>query len=102
MVQMLNTEQMDDDHKKEYCESQFDFADDKKKLLMRQKSDLVAAIADVKDKIVTLKDEIKKLKAGITALDKSVTEATQQRRDENQEFNDLIASNSAAKELLNF
>merc|ERR1712174_176960 len=33
MVGILKTEQDDDDHKKEYCASQFDTSDDKKKAL---------------------------------------------------------------------
>ena len=36
------------------------------------------------------------------ALDKSVAEATEQRKEEHEDFNDLIASDSAAKELLAF
>ncbi len=33
MVALLKQEQLDDDHKKEYCIGQFDLADDKKKAL---------------------------------------------------------------------
>merc|ERR1712205_242322 len=39
---------------------------------------------------------------GIVALDKSVAEATEQRKEENTEYNELIASDAAAKELLGF
>merc|ERR1719214_514062 len=40
MVATLSAEQQDDDDKKEYCEMQFDLADDKKKSLERAISDL--------------------------------------------------------------
>jgi len=40
------------------------------------------------------------LEAGIAALDKSVAEATEQRKEENEDFTELMASDSAAKELL--
>merc|ERR1712045_914211 len=40
--------------------------------------------------------------AGIRALDKSVAEATEQRKEENAEFKALVASNTAAKEVLAF
>merc|ERR1711939_803558 len=36
------------------------------------------------------------------ALDKSVAEATEQRKEENEDFTELMASDSAAKELLGF
>jgi len=42
------------------------------------------------------------LKAGIGELGKMVLEATQQRKDENKDFKDKMASDTAAKELLNF
>merc|ERR1711933_67553 len=51
MVATLKQEQLDDDHKKEYCAKQFDFADDKKKGLERSIADLETAIADAKDGI---------------------------------------------------
>merc|ERR1719453_2682556 len=102
MVVTLKTEQNDDDHKKEYCAAQFDQADDKKKSLERSVSDLETAIADAKDGIATTQDEIKALGAGIKALDKAVADATEQRKEENEDFQALMASDSAAKEILGF
>merc|ERR1711957_1099713 len=58
--------------------------------------------ATAKETIATLTEEIAALEAGISALDKSVAEATKQRQDENAEIKDLMASDSAAKELLGF
>merc|ERR1712087_576121 len=49
-----------------------------------------------------LTSEIAALTAGIKALDKSVTDATAQRKDENAEYKALIASNTAATQLLGF
>jgi len=102
MVTNLQTEQADDDNKKEYCNMQFDAADDKKKGLEHSVSDLEAAIAKEEETIAGLKEDIKALNDGITALDKSVAEATEQRKEENQDFTELMSSNSAAKELLAF
>merc|ERR1719183_3348558 len=81
---------------------QFDAADDKKKGLERSVSNLEKAIEKAKEAIATLADEIKALEEGIVALDKSVAEATEQRKEENVEYNELMASNGAAKELLGF
>merc|ERR1719272_1601518 len=63
MAATLKTEQLDDDHKKEYCAKQFDLADDKKKGLERAVSDLETAIDDQKEGIATTKSEIKDLEA---------------------------------------
>jgi len=102
MVGILKTEQDDDDHKKEYCAMQFDTSDDKKKALERSVAGEAAAIADAKEAIATLAQEIAALEAGIGALDKAVAEATAQRKDENAEYKALMASDTAAKEVLAF
>merc|ERR1740121_3270767 len=102
MIVTLKTEQVDDDKKKEYCAAQFDQSDDKKKELEKALADTEAAIASAEDGISNLKDEIAALTAGIAALDKSVAEATEQRKEEHQDYKDLMASDSAAKELLGF
>jgi len=102
MVATLKQEQHDDDHKKEYCAQQFDFSEDKKKGLIKAVSDLEISIEEATDGIATLKDEIKALEKGIKKLDKSVQEATEQRKAEHEDHTELMASNNAAKELLNF
>merc|ERR1719361_2380440 len=102
MVTELKTEQKDDDNKLEYCKVELDLADDKKKALERSVADLEKAIAKAKELIATLTDEIAALTAGIIALDKSVAEATENRKEENEEFKALMAADTAAKELLAF
>merc|ERR1719420_348598 len=102
MVVTLKKEQQDDNDKREYCNTQFDFADDKKKGLERSVEDLETAISKAKETLATLSDEIKALEKGIKDLDKSVAEATEQRKEENQEFTALLASDAAAKDLLGF
>merc|ERR1712008_561331 len=59
-------------------------------------------IAKAKELIATLTDEIAALTAGIVALDKSVAEATENRKEENDEFKALMAADTAAKDLLAF
>jgi len=100
MVELLKTEQLDDNDKKEYCEMQFDTADDKKKGLERTEGKLEAAISTSKDTIATLTDELAALSAGIVALDKSVAEATEQRKEENSDYTTLMANDAAAKDIL--
>jgi len=102
MVATLKVEQQDDNDKKEYCNAQFDLSDDKKKGLERSVSNLEKAIAKAKEGIAALADELAALAAGIKALDKSVAEATEQRKEENEDFIALMASDGAAKEILGF
>merc|ERR1719326_2096234 len=89
MVALLKTEQANDDEKKAYCQAEADKLDDQKK-----------AIDDAKESVATLGDEIAALADGIKALDKSVAEASEQRKEENAEFTELMAQDGAAKELL--
>jgi len=102
MVALLKEEQLADEHKKEYCEMQFDAMDDKKKGLEREESKLEKSIDDAKEGISALTAEIEALGDGIKALDKAVKEATEQRQEENSDAKTEIASNGAAKDLLAF
>merc|ERR1719253_2021110 len=102
MVATLKAEQTDDDNKKTYCANQFDESDDKKKSLEKSLSDTEAAIAKTEEGIATLAEEIAALDASIKALDQSVAEATEQRKDEHEDFKQLMAQDTAAKELLHF
>merc|ERR1719456_420013 len=100
MIANLNKEQIGDETKKEYCEAQLDKTEDKKKVLENSISDSEKAIEDMEGAIATLKEEIAALNAGIKALDKSVAEATALRKDENADFEELISSDTSAKQIL--
>jgi len=102
MVNILTQDQVDDDNKKEYCKKTLGNAEDKLKELSGTESDLETAIEDGKATMEQLKADIKSLNKGIEDLDKSVRDATEQRKEENEEFTDLMSSNTAAKELLEF
>jgi len=100
MVATLKQEQSNENDKQQFCTKQFDQADDTKKDLERKASDLDSTISKEEDALATLNDEIKTVEDGIKALDKEVAEATEQRKEEHTDFTDLLASNTAAKELL--
>jgi len=102
LVAELKKEQQDDANKKEYCDTQFDLADDKKKVEEKKIADLETAIAESQEGIVTTKEQIDALEDGIRALDKSVAEATEQRKEENEDYTALMAGDAAAKELIGF
>merc|ERR1719213_213152 len=86
MVVLLGKEQVADDTKKAYCEEEFDKADDKKKALERSISDLEKTIEEDKEAVATLTEEIKVLEEGIVKLDREVVQATEQRKEEHEEF----------------
>jgi len=98
----LKQDQINDDSKKEYCAAEFDQADDKKKVLEKSVSDLETAIVNSKDGITTTTEEIDALEDSIKAMDKEVAEATENRKEENKEYTELMAGNAAAKELIEF
>jgi len=102
LVASLKAEQIADDDKKEYCAVEFDTAEDKQKELERAIAGLETTIAKLTDGIPVVKGEVEALEDGIKALDKSVVEATEQRKEESADFTELIASDSAAKELIGF
>merc|ERR1719213_357338 len=98
----LKVEQAEDDAKKDYCETEFDKAEDNKKIQQQEKSDLETSIEDLKESITNLKTEIEALDDGIRALDKEVAEATETRQKEHEDFVEFTAQNSAAVDLLKF
>jgi len=100
MVALLKKEQQDDDDKKEMCEMQLDKAMDDLKVLETTVSDLEKSLADGKEEIATLTDEIAALTKGLEELDKQVAEATVNRKEENEDYQALMANNGAALEVL--
>jgi len=102
LVADLKQEQSVDDEKKQYCLTELDKAEDKKKGLEWDISDLEKAIADETETIATLKSEIEALVDGIKKLDAAVAEATETRKEEHEDYVSTLAANSAAKDLLEF
>jgi chromosome segregation ATPase len=102
LVVLLKQEQMDDEHKKEYCQQQLDHSDDSKKELEKGIADATASIETAQESIATLTEEIASLEKSIKAMDKDVAEQTEQRKEENAEYQELMSSNAAAKQLLEY
>mmetsp|Transcript_15661 Transcript_15661/g.36019 ORF Transcript_15661/g.36019 Transcript_15661/m.36019 type:complete len:642 (+) Transcript_15661:1-1926(+) len=100
LVATLKNEQTDDDNKKENCETQFDLTEDKQKELSKKLSNVNTELEDGKENLAAAIADIEVLQKGLKQLDKSVAEATETRKEENAEHKDLMASDSAAKELL--
>merc|ERR1719313_3294937 len=100
MIDALHKEQETDDSKKEHCEKEFDVSEDEKKTIERAIGKIEAAIAENKEAITALTADIEALADGIKESDKEVAEATEQRKEENEDYQVALAANSAAVELI--
>merc|ERR1719321_549294 len=100
MVALLGKEQDDDEQQKEYCEAEFEKAEDQSDDLKRKIKGTEAEIGETEDAIATLKSDIASLTQGIKDLDKAVAEATATRKEESTEYTQTKAQNSAAVQLL--
>jgi len=100
MVVLLGKEQKDDDEKKAFCETELDKAEDELKVLDRTVDDLGKRIADIEEGIAAVTEEIAALVKGIKDLDKAVAEATADRKEEHDEFEQNLADDTAAKQIL--
>merc|ERR1719421_1022098 len=100
MVALLAEEQTADDEKKAYCEAEIDKTEDEEKELNLKIEDLEKLIEDNKEAVAKLAEEIEALVEGIKALDKAVAEATEQRKEDHEDFVEELAANNAAKDIL--
>ena len=74
--------------------------DDKRKVLEKGVTEMDTAIADSSEGISTTKNEVTTLEDGIEALDKQVVEATENHKQENAKFTELMASDAAEFEQM--
>ncbi|OLP98304.1 Cryptochrome-2 [Symbiodinium microadriaticum] len=100
MVELLKTEGKDDASKKDYCGKEFHEAELKTKSVASTITSLTATVEQSKGAIAQLATEIKGLQAGLVELDKTVAEAGENRKAEHEDFQELLASNGQAVQLL--
>merc|ERR1719395_461960 len=91
MNEVLEGEQVADDKQDVWCLSELDKAKEEAKSTEQDVGDLSAAIDSQRDAIETTAAEIADLKKGLEELDKDVAEATEQRKDEHEEYVDETA-----------
>lgn len=96
----LEKEQKDDEEKKAFCEKEFDETEDDTKQKHVEKSDLTAAIEEGKEELAALEESIKAAQVAVAENDKAAKDASEQRKEEHEEFKELVSTNAAAKELL--
>jgi len=100
MIKVLGEEQKDDDNTKAYCDKEVTKTGKEIKATSEALESSEAAIEEMTDQSATLADEIKTLGKEIKEMDKAVTEATEQRKEEHEEFITFQTQNSAALQLI--
>jgi hypothetical protein len=100
MVGVLHDEDVGDEHKKAWCANETFVAHS----IEAEKKDKIekteTEIAEQEDQIATLIAEIKALTENIAMTDKMVHEATEQRKEEHQDFVDSFATSATALRLI--
>jgi len=102
LVVQLKKDQTADDEKKSYCEDELDKTEDKKKVLAQDASDFETMLDDANEAAANFKVDIESLDDGIRDLDKEVASATENRKEENEDFTATAASNAATVDILKF
>mmetsp|Transcript_18653 Transcript_18653/g.41362 ORF Transcript_18653/g.41362 Transcript_18653/m.41362 type:complete len:710 (-) Transcript_18653:32-2161(-) len=102
MVDALKKEQEDDDSKREYCKTELHKAEQQKKELQHTLMTLSNEIQDHKDNLDRLHAQVAELEQGIKDLDKAVADATEQRKEEHEEYTQEAAENQGALQILEF
>merc|ERR1719247_3766348 len=100
MVTIEGQEQMSDDKKQPWCNGEFDKSDREEHAEKVEIGHLDAQIAEEADAIEALNAEITELKAEIMGLDKAVAEATEQRKEEHEDYAEEHQLASTAIELV--
>merc|ERR1719161_1457413 len=100
MVALLGKDQKDDDEQKVFCEDELEKAGDEESAAKNKKAQLEASIAEVTDGISAAADDIATLTQDIKDLDKAVAQATEQRKEEHEEFLTTQQLNEAAIQLI--
>jgi len=100
MVAVLHDEDVGDEHKRNWCtnetETAYEIQAEKKETIEKT----TTTITEEEDMLATTIAEIQALKDKIAATDKMVHEATEERKNEHQEFVDAFATSATALRLI--
>merc|ERR1719420_1487707 len=100
MVKVLGAEQKEDEETKAFCSAELDKSEKSKADTEDAIAQSEASIEEMTEASATLASEIATLEKEIKALDKAVTEATEQRKEEHEDFITFQTENNAAVQLI--
>merc|ERR1719333_1146449 len=100
MVVLESKEQDDDNKQQPWCNGEFDKSSHEEKMEKKEIDSLEASVAADTDAIEQTNEEVATLKAEIQELDKAVAEATEQRKDEHEDYVEMMQMSGVAMELV--
>merc|ERR1719502_299954 len=100
MVVLLGKDQSDDDKSKTFCEDELEKTTDEQTAATEKKAQVEAAISEATDAVEALAEEIATLEQDIKDLDKLVAQATETRKEEHEEYLEMMQLNEAAVQLV--
>merc|ERR1719421_1401550 len=100
MVALLGKEQKDDDKQKSFCQDEFDRTADEEAAAKEKVAAITATIEEDTDALAQLVDEIATLGQEIKDIDKAVAQATEQRKEEHEEYTNAAQMSQAALQLV--
>eukprot|EP00933_Yihiella_yeosuensis_P006637 TRINITY_DN111368_c0_g1_i1.p1 TRINITY_DN111368_c0_g1~~TRINITY_DN111368_c0_g1_i1.p1 ORF type:complete len:678 (-),score=227.07 TRINITY_DN111368_c0_g1_i1:165-2198(-) len=100
MIRLMRTQSRDDENKRNYCRNAFKDTAREQSKIGHEIKDLDVSIADKKGDIALLIEENNAMQLGLDALLASRDQAFETRKEENKEYEELLAENNAAIKLL--
>jgi len=100
MMKVLGNEQVDDDEQKKFCTAELEKSEAKKSKTEESIEVSAASIEEMADSSEQLAAEIKTLTGEINELDKAVAEATEQRKEDHEQFLTFQTESNAAVQLI--
>jgi len=96
MVALLGKEQKDDDKQKDFCRDEFDKTADEEAAAKEKVAAITATIEEDTDGLAQLTEEIATLGQEVKDIDKAVAQATEQRKEEHEEYTNAAQMSQAA------
>jgi len=100
MVSLLGRHQKEDEKQRGWCTTEFDTSADEEHAAKTKLASVVATLDEQNDEVSTLMEEINTLNGEIQNLDKAVAEATEQRKEEHEDYINFIQMSEAALQLV--
>jgi len=100
MVHVLHDEEIEDEHKKEFCANETETTTTLKQGKQEAVDQLQSSIEEMTDELSSCGETIKSLEEAIQTTNKEVVIATEQRKKEHQEFVDSLATSDTARRLI--
>eukprot|EP00746_Dinoflagellata_sp_MGD_P145360 gnl/MRDRNA2_/MRDRNA2_77995_c0_seq1.p1 gnl/MRDRNA2_/MRDRNA2_77995_c0~~gnl/MRDRNA2_/MRDRNA2_77995_c0_seq1.p1 ORF type:complete len:726 (+),score=262.69 gnl/MRDRNA2_/MRDRNA2_77995_c0_seq1:87-2264(+) len=100
MIAILTKDNKDDAAQKDFCIAELTKTEKEKAATDDKLSALASTLEELADNAAEVSDEIKALQESVASLDKDVSEATEQRKKEHEEYTATVQSSTIALELI--